>query len=64
MQLGINETFSRYEELDKLAIEIKLISGYDLGELKAMLLAGWRLMPPKDLMTEAESFEALLKKGE
>lgn len=64
MQLVIAEVFIRYEELDRLATEIKILSGYDLEELRAMLLAGWRLMPPEDLISTDPSFETLLKKRE
>ena len=60
MQSGINEAFSRYKELDELATDIQILTGRNLEELKAMLMAGWRLMPPEDLMSASKSLDDIL----
>lgn len=46
----MTDMFSYYEELDRLATEIQVITGYTLDELKAKFLEGWKLTPPKKFL--------------
>lgn len=58
----MTDMFSYYEELDRLATEIQVITGYTLDELKAKFLEGWELTPPSKALNMIE-LEKMIEKG-
>lgn len=45
-------TLRHVQELDRLATEIQAITGFTLGELKGLFLAGYTLQAPKQVTIE------------
>lgn len=46
------ETWARIAELDRLATEIQVLTGYSLEELKNLFAAGYTLEAPKQVSME------------
>lgn len=61
----MTDLFSYYKKLERLAIEILMITGYTLEELKDKLMAGWELTPPKELFSMSMiDLEKMMEEGE
>lgn len=48
----MTETWDRVAELDQLATEIQVLTGFTLEELKNLFAAGYTLQAPKQVSTE------------
>lgn len=51
--------YDYYENLDRLSINIRALTGYDLEEICDLLAAGWELVPPKDLFAPESNLSDL-----
>lgn len=58
----MTETWDRVAELDRLATEIQVLTGFTLEELKNLFAAGYTLQAPKQISTK-ELLEELRKEA-